>query len=158
MGRAVFPPCCLPWDQTMAEVMRIMATSSRRSQACTAAFRAPDPAAGHRQPTPLLETPGHSWANLGQSLVQTLLLSPGSWCMQGFVYTLQGSVSPVLCKFWWLYGGDNGNLLQEGLCHPQAHLILCRPLLLLPSIFPSMRVFLNESVLHIRLPKILILI
>ena len=24
---------------------------------------------------------------------------------------------PVLCKFWWLYGGINGNLLQEGLCH-----------------------------------------
>ena len=104
----------------MAEVMRIMATSSRRSQACTAAFRAPDPAAGHRQPTPLLETPGHSWANLGQSLVQTLLLSPGSWCMQGFVYTLQGSVSPVLCKFWWLYGGVNGNLLQEGYAIPRS--------------------------------------
>ena len=33
------------------------------------------------------------------------------------------------------------------------HLILCRPLLLLPSIFPSIRVFSNESVLHIRWPK-----
>ena len=33
------------------------------------------------------------------------------------------------------------------------HLILCRPLLLPPSIFPSMRVFSNESVLHIRWPK-----
>ena len=33
------------------------------------------------------------------------------------------------------------------------HLILCRHLLLLPSIFPSMRVFSNESVLHIRWPK-----
>ena len=33
------------------------------------------------------------------------------------------------------------------------HLILCRPLLLLPSIFPSIRVFLNDSVLHIRWPK-----
>ena len=33
------------------------------------------------------------------------------------------------------------------------HLILCRPLLLLPSIFPSIRVFANESVLHIRWPK-----
>ena len=33
------------------------------------------------------------------------------------------------------------------------HLILCRPLLLLPSIFPSFRVFSNESVLHIRWPK-----
>ena len=36
---------------------------------------------------------------------------------------------------------------------PSNHLILCRPLLLLPSIFPSIRVFSNESVLHIRGPK-----
>ena len=33
------------------------------------------------------------------------------------------------------------------------HLILCHPLLFLPSIFPSIRVFSNESVLHLRLPK-----
>ena len=36
---------------------------------------------------------------------------------------------------------------------PSNHLILCRPLLLLPSIFPSMGVFSNESVLSIRWPK-----
>ena len=36
---------------------------------------------------------------------------------------------------------------------PSNHLILCRPLLLLPSIFPSIRVFSNESVLHIRWSK-----
>ena len=36
---------------------------------------------------------------------------------------------------------------------PSNHLILCRPLLLMPSIFPSFRVFSNESVLHIRWPK-----
>ena len=36
---------------------------------------------------------------------------------------------------------------------PSNHLILCRPLLLPPSIFPSIRVFSNESVLHIRWPK-----
>ena len=36
---------------------------------------------------------------------------------------------------------------------PSKHLILCCPLLLLPSIFPSIRVFSNESVLHIRRPK-----
>ena len=36
---------------------------------------------------------------------------------------------------------------------PSNHLILCRPLLLLPSILPSIRVFSNESVLHIRWPK-----
>ena len=36
---------------------------------------------------------------------------------------------------------------------PSNHLILCSPLLLLPSIFPNMRVFSNESALHIRCPK-----
>ena len=36
---------------------------------------------------------------------------------------------------------------------PSNHLILCRPLVLLPSIFPSIRVFSKESVLHIRWPK-----
>ena len=36
---------------------------------------------------------------------------------------------------------------------PSNHLILCHPLLLLPSVFPNIRVFSNESVLHIRWPK-----
>ena len=36
---------------------------------------------------------------------------------------------------------------------PSNHLMLCHPLLLLPSIFPSIRVFSNESALHIRWPK-----
>ena len=36
---------------------------------------------------------------------------------------------------------------------PSNHLIICRPLLLLPSIFPSIRVFSNELALHVRWPK-----
>ena len=36
---------------------------------------------------------------------------------------------------------------------PSRHLILCHPLLLLPSIFPTIRVFSSESVLHIKWPK-----
>ena len=36
---------------------------------------------------------------------------------------------------------------------PSNHPILCHPLLLLPSVFPSIRVFSNESTLHIRWPK-----
>ena len=36
---------------------------------------------------------------------------------------------------------------------PSNHLILCRPFLLLPSVFPSIRVFSNKSALHIRWPK-----
>ena len=44
-------------------------------------------------------------------------------------------------------------LISIELVMPSNHLILCRPLLLLPSIFPSIRVLSNESVLHIRWPK-----
>ena len=98
-----------------------MVTSFQRSHAGIAALSAPNPAAGHLHPTPPLETPGHSWASLAQSLVGSLLLSPRSWCTQGFVPALQESVSPVLCKFCWLYGGVNGDLLQEGLCHTQVY-------------------------------------
>ena len=101
-----------------------MATSFTRTRAPTAVRSAPNPAAGHRRPTPLPETPGHSLASLGQSLVGSLLLSAGSWCTQGFVCALQESGKSVpsksLCKFWQLYGGVNGDLLQEGLCHTQA--------------------------------------
>ena len=44
-------------------------------------------------------------------------------------------------------------LVYIELVMPSNHLIFCRPLLLLPSIFPSIRVFSNESVLRIRWPK-----
>ena len=63
----------------MVEVMKIMVTSFKRSHACTATLSAPNPAAGHHWPTPLLETPGHTQASLSQSLVGSLLLTPGSW-------------------------------------------------------------------------------
>ena len=43
--------------------------------------------------------------------------------------------------------------MSTELVMPSNHLILCHPLLLLPSIFPSLRVFSNESALHIRWPK-----
>ena len=55
-----------------------MATSFRRSHARTAALNAPNPVAGHHQPTPPPETPGHSQASLGQSLMGSMLLSPGA--------------------------------------------------------------------------------
>ena len=119
MVGAVFPPCCLTWGQTMVEVMKIMATSFKRSHARAAVLSVPNPAAGHHWPMPPPETPGHSRTSLGQSLVGSLLLFRGSWCTQGFVYALQESVSPILCKFWQLYSGVNGDLLQEGFCHTQ---------------------------------------
>ena len=47
--------------------------------------------------------------------------APFSWVLvhTDSVCAFQESVSPVPCKFWWLYGGVNGDLLQEGLCHTQ---------------------------------------
>ena len=139
----------------MVEVMKIMATSFKRSHACIAAVSAPDPATGHCGPTPPLETPGHSRASLGQSLVGSLLLSPGSWCTQGSVCALQESVSPVLCKFWWLYGRVNGDLLQEGLCHTQ---VCCtqspcpcdRPLLTRSSAFSKSNLNIWKFMVHVK--------
>ena len=60
----------------MVEVMKIMVTSFKRSHAGPATLSAHNPAAGHRQPTPLPETRGHSQACLGQSFVGSLFLSP----------------------------------------------------------------------------------
>ena len=68
-------------------------TAFKRSHACTATPTAPNLAAGHNRPTPPLETPGHFQASLGQSLVGSLLLSPGSWSTQGSVCALQESIS-----------------------------------------------------------------
>ena len=82
----------------MVEVMKIMETSFKRSHAHTSTLSVPNPAAGHCGPTPLPDIPRHSQASLGQSLVGSPLLSPGSWCTQYSVCALQESVSPVMCK------------------------------------------------------------
>ena len=103
----------------MVEVVKIMATSFKRSHAGTATLSAPNPAAGHCQPRPPPATPGHSRASLGQ--VFCGVTAPFSWVLvhTGSVCALQESISPVLCKFWWLYGGVNGDLLPWGFCHTQ---------------------------------------
>ena len=60
-------------------------------------------------------------------------------------------------RFRWLDSITNSwsllKLMSIDLVMPSDHLIFCRSLLLLPSIFPSIRVFSNESVLHITWPK-----
>ena len=82
----------------MVGVMKIMVTSFKRTCACTVVFSAPDPAVGHCPHLPPQETPGHSQACLGQSLVGSLFLSSGSWGTEGFVGAHQESVSPALCS------------------------------------------------------------
>ena len=99
MGGAVFPPSLLfDLRGNCGGVMKTMVTFFKRSCACTVLFSAPDPAADQSRPTPPLETPGHSQGSLGQALVGSLLLSPGSWCIQGFVCALQEFFFRM-CKF-----------------------------------------------------------
>ena len=75
-----------------------------------------------------------------QSLIHVLLFAtPWTIALQA---SLSITNSQSLLKF----------MLIESVV-PSSHLILCPPLLLLPSIFPSIRVFSNESVLCIRWPK-----
>ena len=63
-------------------------------------------------------------------------------------WTAAHQSSPSITNFWSLL-----RLITIELVMPSNHFILCRPLLFPPSIFPSIRIFSNESVLHIRLPK-----
>ena len=90
--RGFFPFLLFTWGQTVVEVIKITVTSFKRSHTCAATLSDPNPASGHHWPMPALETPGHTWASLGQSLVGSLLLSPGSWWEQGSVYAVQESI------------------------------------------------------------------
>ena len=63
-------------------------------------------------------------------------------------WTAPSQASLSITNSWSLF-----KLMSLELVMPSNHLILCRPLFFLPSIFPSIRVFSNESVLQIRWPK-----
>ena len=62
-------------------------------------MQCPGPTASHSQPRRPLETSGHLQSSLTQSLLGSLLLSPGSWCAKGFVFAFQESVLVAL----WLH-------------------------------------------------------
>ena len=89
---------------------------------------------------PHLPHPPHKWLFVVQflSCVQ-LLVTP-------WIAACQASLSFTISRRL-LKSMSNDSVM------PSNHLILCHPLLLLPSIFPSSRVFSNESALHIRWPK-----
>ena len=70
------------------------------------------------------------------------------WCAKTGVWTATHQASLSITNSWSLL-----KLMSIESVMPSNHLILCHPLLLLPSIFPSIRVFSNDSVLHIRWPK-----
>ena len=63
-------------------------------------------------------------------------------------WTVAHQASPSITNSWSLL-----KFMSFESVMPSNHLLFCRPLLFLPSIFPSLRVFSNESVLHIRWPK-----
>ena len=79
-GWSCVPSLLFTWGQTMVEVTKTMATSFKRSHACTATLSAPNPAAEHHRPTLPLESPGHSRASLGSLLWGhcSFLLGPGA--------------------------------------------------------------------------------
>ena len=94
-------------------------TSFKRSSAHTAELSAPtlhqataDPLLCQR----LLDTHRQVWASLSCGDI-----APFSWVLMhtNFCLCPPKVCFPVLCKFWWLDGGVNGDLLQEGLCHTQ---------------------------------------
>ena len=92
----------------MVEVMKIMATSSKgpmqallhSGPTCTQVA----PAAGHHQPMPLLQTPGHSRASLDQSLVGSLFLFLGPSAHK-VLFVPSRSLFPQSCVSsgvsWW---------------------------------------------------------
>ena len=69
-------------------------------------------------------------------------------CLFATPWTVACQVSLSITNSWSLL-----KLMSIKLVRPSNHLILCRPLLLPPSVFPGIRVFSNESVLRIRWPK-----
>ena len=95
----------------MVQVMKIMEIS------CDT--QCPNPAAGYSQPTPLPETPGHLRASLGQSLVGSLLISPGFWHAQGSVCASQESVSQSCIRSCGSTVGLRGLMPHPNLLHPE---------------------------------------
>ena len=93
---------------------------------------------GKAHPHSCLENPMNSWCCL---VAQWCLLFATPWTA-AFQVPLSFTISQSLLK-----------LISIESVIPSKHLIFCRPLLLLPSIFPSIRVFSNESVLCIRWPN-----
>ena len=89
------------------------------------------------------------WIRMGKGLVKftsVQLLSHVRLFVTLCVAVCQASLS--VTNSWSLL-----TLMSFESVMPSKHLILCRPLLLLPSVFPSIRVFSNEFVFHIRWPK-----
>ena len=74
------------------------------------------------RPPPTHASVGDSWTHPGKSeSVSCWVTAPFSWVIVNtrFYFCPTGVYFPVLCKFWQLCCGVNGDLLQEGLCHTE---------------------------------------
>ena len=103
-GWGPIPSLLFTWGQTMVEVMKMMATSFKRSHACTATFSAPNPTGGHHRPRPLpetLDTHGQVWVCLLWGHC-SFLLSPG---VHKVLFVPSKSLFPQSCvslvALWW---------------------------------------------------------
>ena len=86
----------------------------------------PQPCGRHCQPTPLLESPGHSQASLVQSPVGSLLLSPRPCCVHGFVCALHASA-----RVSWTLLGKSGSV-SCGVTAPFSWVLMCTRFCLCP--------------------------
>ena len=114
---------------------------------------------------PTIKSPSFSWplANLQWTRYMSLGLTTTSFISFRHMVVVQSLSHVQLFATLWtaacqaslsfIIFWDLLKLMSIELVMPSNHLILCRPLLLLPSIFPRVRVFSNESALHIRWPK-----
>ena len=125
----------------------------------------------HAWRIPWIEEPGELWSLGSQrvrhdwsDLAHAHILSKAIYIFNAISIkvSLVQSLSCTLCNPWTaacqisLSFNNSQSLLKImsiKLVMSSNHLILCRPLLSLPSIFPSIRVFSNELALHIRWPK-----
>ena len=118
MGGAVFPPCYLPGpnygggNEDNGDLLQKVPRTRCYTQC-------PQPCS---RPPPTHISAGDSWTLMDKSGSVSCGVSAPFACVlvhTRFCLCPPGSVFPVLCKLWWLYGRVNGNLLQEGLFHTQ---------------------------------------
>ena len=145
----LFLPEMGPWVElsgskpTESRISSILEEAPEYSQPCAGRNQATSFIKGSRTMLTLssiLNSPSHQVLLLFScSVVSNSLPTPWTAVWQA---SLSFSISQSLLKLTWVES-----------VMPSNHLVLCHPLLLLPSIFPSIRIFSSESALHIRWPR-----
>ena len=115
------------------------------------------PPAGHHQPTPTLETNFRIIFKISALTALGRKLCFKSFSSVHLLSRVQFFATPWTTAHQASLSITNSQSLSKPMSvksvMPSNHLMLCCPLLLLPPIFPSIRVFSNESALHVRWPK-----